>query len=59
MVKAISYPCLNGDNEDDSRKDCSSTEIKRSVEHNAAHFRLPLEAKGVLSKMKSKKLLNT
>ena len=32
---------------DDISDDCSLVEIKKSVEHIATHFRLPLEAKGV------------
>ena len=38
----------DSDNEDDVDQDCSLAEVKESVEHIATHFRLPLEAKGVL-----------
>jgi len=41
---------LHSDNKgkiDDISDDCSLVEIKKSVEHIATHFRLPLEAKGV------------
>ena len=44
MGKAVPCPC---DNEDDTEEDCSLAEVKESVEHIAAHFRLPLEVKGV------------
>ena len=44
-------PVIDSDNEDeidDDGDDSSLVEIKESVDHIATHFRVPLEAKGVL-----------
>ena len=47
-VKQSRVPVTDTDTDDyQIDKDCSLAEIKASVEHIAAHFRLPLEAKGV------------
>ena len=39
-------PITDSDNEDGIEEDCSLAEVKESVEHIAAHFGLPFEAKG-------------
>ena len=46
-AKRSHAPVTDSDNEDDIDEDCSLAEVKESVEHIAAHFRLPLEAKEV------------
>ena len=37
----------NSDEDDDIDEDCSLVEVREAVEKIAAHFRIPLEAKGV------------
>ena len=48
-AKCSHTPAAHSDNEDniDEDSDCSLVEVKESVEYLAAHFRSPLEAKGV------------
>ena len=48
-AKRSHTPAAHSDNEDniDEDSDCSLVEVKESVEYLAAHFRSPLEAKGL------------